>query len=100
MEEYALLTECDADTNPLLGPIVRFALWTAMRQGEIIGLRWSDIDLGQHTAILRGVAGTVTKNGDIREVPLLPEAVEILTPLKSNDRTKRVFKIDQNVLKM
>jgi integrase len=100
MEECALLTECDADTNSLLGPIVRFALWTAMRQGEIIGLRWSDIDLERHTAIVRGAAGTVTKNGDIREVPLLPEAVEILTPLKTNDHAKFVFKIDQNVLKM
>jgi integrase len=100
LEEEALLAECDADTNSLLGPIVRFAVWTAMRQGEIVGLRWLDIDLERHTAVVRGAAGTVTKNGDIREVPLLPEAVEILSHLQTTDVGKRVFQIDQNVLKM
>ncbi|HEV2549876.1 MAG TPA: site-specific integrase [Stellaceae bacterium] len=98
-EEECLLVACDGDANPLLGPIVRFAIATAMRQGEIVGLRWSDVDLKRGTAVVRGAAGTVTKNGEIRNVPLLPSAITILKKLDRADDT-RVFPIDQNVLKM
>jgi integrase len=100
LEEDALLLECDADTNSLLGKIVRFAISTAMRQGEIVGLKWSDINLEQHTAVVRGAAGTVTKNGETREVPLLPEAEQILKEIQAVRKGERVFPIDQNVLKM
>jgi hypothetical protein len=34
-----LLALCDSESNRLLGPIVRFAIATAMRQGEIVGLK-------------------------------------------------------------
>lgn len=98
-EEDVLLERCDADTNPWLGAIVRFAILTAMRQGEIVGLKWSDIDLGKRTAVVRGALGTVTKNGEVREVPLLPAAISLLKTLKS-DKDGYVFPIDQNVLKM
>ncbi len=98
-EEERLLKACDEDTNQLLGFIVRFAIHTAMRQGEIVGLRWKDIDLAKHTAIVRGATQDVTKNGEVREVPLLPDAVRLLSSLgPSTDGP--VFHIDQNVLKM
>jgi len=98
-EEERLLTACDEDANPLLGPIARFAIATAMRQGEIVGLRWADIDLKKCTAVVRGAAGTVTKNGEVREVPLPPAAIAVLKKLKRSDGSKP-FAIDQNVLKM
>lgn len=46
---------------------VRFylALETAMRKGEILSLRWSDIDFDARHAHL-----DITKNGDERDVPL------------------------------
>lgn len=98
-EEERLLAACDADTSLLLGILVRFALSTAMRQGEIVGLRWSDIDLGKRTAVVRRARGEVTKNGEVREVPLLPNAIALLTTL-APVREGPVFPIDQNVLKM
>jgi integrase len=98
-EEERLLEECDNDANRWLGAIVRFAIHTALRQGEIVGLRWTDIDLTKRTAVVRGAAGTVTKNGEVREVPLLPAAIEILKGL-TRSVSGRVFPIDQNVLKM
>jgi len=98
-EEERLLAACDNDTNRWLGPIVRFAILSAMRQGEIVGLRWSDIDLEKHTAVVRGAAGTVTKNGQVREVPLLPTAIRILERIPRSEEGW-VFRIDQNVLKM
>jgi len=98
-EEERLLSACDADTNRWLGPIVRFAIATALRQGEIVGMQWSDIDLIRRTAVVRGASGTVTKNGEVREVPLLPAAIDILKSL-SEPWNGAVFPIDQNVLKM
>ena len=44
-----------------------------MRRGEIIRLRWQDIDLGRHLAYLSD-----TKNGDDRVVPLSSEALAVL----------------------
>jgi integrase len=98
-EEERLFAACDNDTNRWLGPIVRFAILSAMRQGEIVGLRWSDIDLEKHTAVVRGATGTVTKNGEVREVPLSPATIRLLESLPRTGGG-RVFPIDQNVLKM
>lgn len=56
--------------------VVRFALATAMRKSEILGLKWADVDVNQRVAILWD-----TKNGDRRDVPLSPEALEVLKGL-------------------
>jgi integrase len=61
------------NSNPWILFIVQFALETAMRQGEILSLRWLDIDLTKRTAHLE-----TTKNGDRRTVPLSTRAVQIL----------------------
>jgi len=72
--------------------IVEFALETAMRQGEILSLRWSDIDLKKRTTYLK-----TTKNGDSRSVPLSSRAVQILHELpRSFDG--RVFPINRPAL--
>lgn len=48
-----------------LRPVVGFAVATGMRQGEILCLRWMDLDIGNGVAVL-----PKTKNGDSRAVPL------------------------------
>ena len=35
------------NTNVWLGPLVMLALETAMRKGELLALRWQDIDFGK-----------------------------------------------------
>jgi integrase len=58
-----------------------FALETAMRMGEIVGMDWSRVDLER-----RFVHLPKTKTGIPRDVPLSPRALEILeqlTPLKA-----------------
>jgi integrase len=47
-----------------------------MRQGELVGLMWADIDFERRTAILRE-----TKNGTTRSVPLSSTAQAVLRPL-------------------
>lgn len=59
--------------NPWMQPLVQLALETAMRRGELLSLRWLDIDLLTRTATL-----WVTKNGDKRVVPLSSRAIAVL----------------------
>lgn len=72
-EREALLKACDASAWPDLGLLVRLALSTGARKGELLRLEWRDIDL------VRGVARLgVTKNGDSRVLPLVHVIVERL----------------------
>lgn len=58
---------------PHLAALVRFALATGCRAGEIKGLEWNRVDLERKTAWLNH-----TKNGTPRGVPLNREAVAVL----------------------
>ena len=71
-EEDRLLAVCEK-TNPELADIVRFAIETAMRQSEIMGLTWDHVDFRQHTVFLQD-----TKNGETRLVPLSVAAEDCL----------------------
>lgn len=75
-EESRLLEACKEAKNPFLLPIVHLALETAMRQGELVSLRWEHIDLNRRTAHLPD-----TKNGESRTVPLSPTAIQVLRSL-------------------
>lgn len=93
-EEAWLLAGCDADRDIWMGAIVRLAIETAMRQGEILGLKWEDVDLRKNVALLRD-----TKNGDRRVVPLSSRAREVLEKLPRH-MSGLVFPVDQNAFKM
>jgi len=57
-----------------------FAIETAMRAGEIVGLQWDHIDLARRTCHLNK-----TKNGTARDVPLSSEAVRLLRAMPHAD---------------
>ena len=75
-EESRMLVACREARNPYLLPVVRLALETAMRRGEILSLRWEHIDVNRRIAHLPD-----TKNGESRTVPLSSTAVRILRAL-------------------
>ncbi|WP_024973484.1 tyrosine-type recombinase/integrase [Ralstonia pickettii] len=62
--------------NPWLRPMAILSLETAMRRGELLGLRWSNINIDDQTAFL-----PMTKNGTARTVPLSRKAVDLLREL-------------------
>ena len=65
---YLSIEECQTLINscdPHLKPIVVTALNTGMRKGEILNLKWDNIDL-RHGFILLDI----TKNGERREIPI------------------------------
>ncbi len=57
-----------------------------MRQGEILSMRWEDVDLVNRRVLLRQ-----TKNGDSRQVPLTTRAKETLTHLMNSKCKELVF---------
>lgn len=74
-----LLAEC----SPELALLVRFALETAARLGELLALRWEDLNIARRVAVLHGIDGRGTKNGDdSRAVPLSSAAVTVLDELR------------------
>lgn len=73
-------------------PLVKFALETAMRRGELLSLHWDQVNLLKRTATL-----LMTKNGDRRIVPLSSAAIKILEELpRSVDG--RVFPVTHEVV--
>lgn len=102
-EEERLLAACKRDSNSWLLPATLLALLTAMRQGEICALKWSDIDFEARIINIRGPErhnGTRrTKNGETRIIPFLPGVEEVLGRLDRGS-DPRVIKIEQNALKM
>ena len=79
--EYDRLKKASSlSINYYLWPIVEFALETAMRKGEILSLKWENINLEECIADLEE-----TKNGDRRLVPLSPKAIDILVSISSSE---------------
>ena len=66
--------------NHELAIVFLLALTTAMRQGEIWGLKWDDINFKQRYLTLHD-----TKNGSRRHVPLSKRAIELLLKLRHRD---------------
>lgn len=64
-EEAALLMACRASQNKYLADVVKVALETGMRQGELLELDWSRVDLSRGVVALER-----TKSGKRREVPM------------------------------
>lgn len=52
-------------------PILKCALMTGMRRGEILNLTWNDIDLVNGIIYIRD-----SKSGKSRQIPMIPELIE------------------------
>lgn len=86
---YALGYDYERPTQTItsrVGAALLFAIETAMRAGEICGLRWQDVDLTNRVAKLDQVRNGMvqTKTGFAREVPLSMEALRIIQQVKSD----------------
>ena len=92
-EAQSLLAAAAKSKNIWLIPIIEFALETAMRRGEILGLRWTDVDMERRTLHL-----PITKNGESRTVPLSIRARQALEGLP-RDITGKVFPLSRTALR-
>ena len=62
--------------------MIRVGVATGLRRGELLALRWNDIDLNNGLLYVRNRDGHVTKSGKERSVPLAGDAKEVLLHLK------------------
>lgn len=80
-ERDRLLAACRESVWPRLYVFVLMALTTGARRGELLGLRWCDVDFDRAEAVLDD-----TKNGDRRVLVLLPQVLAELEPFIPKDR--------------
>ncbi len=76
-----------------VGVAILWALETAMRAGEIVGLRWRDIDADGRVARL-----PQTKNGTARAVPLSKAAIALLPCLPAGEPDAQAFGLSSETL--
>jgi len=75
-EDFKELIKCIGED--WLKEVVIFATLTGMRRGEIINLKWSDIDLKRKTLTIQSSPSFKTKQGKRRTIPLNETVVFIL----------------------
>jgi integrase len=86
-ERDKLLDACKKSNNKVIYLCVILALGSGMRQAELMGLKWSDINLKDGYLILHE-----TKNGERRRVPLSGLALSLLL------EHSKVRQLDSNLL--
>jgi integrase len=82
-ERESLLQACRNSNNTFLYSIVVLAIATGMRRGELLTLRWEQVDFARQTITLHE-----TKNGERRVVPLVGHALHLLLALHQRRRTE------------
>jgi integrase len=87
-EVHRLLEACRESSNRNLYAIVALAIFTGMRYGEIVKLKWIDINFDLSFITLHE-----TKNGEKRVIPITHEVVGILQtcPSYGGKQTDQVF---------
>lgn len=99
IERLLMATGYHRDQTPMtmmarVGAAMLFAIETAMRAGEIVGLEWQRVDFTRRLAHL-----PLTKNGHSRDVPLSKEAIRLiqqLAPIREDGEP--VFRIGSDTL--
>lgn len=72
-----LLSVCKTSRSPHLYPATLFAICSGARKGEILGLKWRDVDFERQTATFRD-----TKNGENRTLPIGPALLDCLVQVR------------------
>ncbi len=95
-ESQCLFSALSTARNPRLLPMVQLAILTAMRKGELLNLRWPNINWVGSYAVIVGKTGK-------RTVPLSREAMEVLRtlhPMTGSFSCRRVLGMTENGFKM
>jgi integrase len=89
-EREALLEACAASDWKALHTLVLLAISTGARRGELVNLKWTDVDLKAARATVQD-----TKNGDSRVLPLVGKALEAVRALKLQNSARNDYVFPQ-----
>jgi len=81
-----LLAAIDRDDHPQAGPMMKLALFTGMRRGELFRLEWRDLDFQRRFITIRG-----PKSGKDQIIPMNDAAYGLLTAHPQRDDSPYVF---------
>ena len=73
-----LLAAIEEDTHPHAGRLMKLALFTGMRRGELFKLSWADVDFDRGFILLRG-----PKGGKDSKIPMNATARQLLQELEA-----------------
>ncbi len=62
--------------------LVRFLAYGGFRKSEAANITWADCDFEKNEITVRGDPETGTKNWSIRRVPMIPDMVQLLQPMR------------------
>jgi len=92
-ELASLIRASKGSRNRYIVPIILFALVTAMRRGEILAMKWRDLDPSSNSLLI-----PTAKNGHPRVIPVVPEGMKILEGLPRTG--ERVFPVAANAFRL
>jgi integrase len=83
IEQYAkFIKALDEEKDQDTVTFIRLALYTGMRKGALMALRWEDIDLDSRFITLRGESA---KSGKTEKIPIADMVYSLLTSLKKTE---------------
>ena len=74
--------------------VVIFTVVTGLRRGEVINLKWNDVDFERRLILIHSQEGFRTKTGKSRFIPLNNVALQILINRKPNAKTDYTFEVE------
>ena len=95
-EEYRLLAACDGP-RAHIQPIVIAALDTGMRIGEILKLKWADIDFDNHLITVRAFNTKTMRERTLAMTPRLTKELSVVYDRSTKDPDTLVFGINSTV---
>lgn len=87
-EEVARFLEA---CSPNFKPIAMFASYTGARAGEIVGLKWKDMNLEKKLIRIERSESGLTKSKKERYLPINKNLLPVLTKLHQNAKSEYVF---------
>jgi integrase len=77
-EEAGRFLDAAAQEGEFVHVLYAAAIYTGMRAGELAGLLWANVNLGQRLITVKHSYGGVTKSGKNRQVPILDPLLPLL----------------------
>ena len=98
MQQLEMAAQVNEKRNPYMKPLIRLAVETGMRRGELLNIAWSDVDLAKGFIRIPAVKAKTNKD---RNIPLTPKAKRIVADLAvNNDNQELVFDLTGNAVRM